>query len=64
MDDPTARSHFWVAEATTTKNSSAADNKEVLTEKKSVVGCVGCLPTREDPSVVQLLRLVVAGDAR
>lgn len=60
MNDPNSRSHFWVAEASFNRNSKADGSRNA----PQVVGCIGCHPTRDDPSVVQLVRLVVAKDAR
>lgn len=63
MSDP--RSHFWVAEAAPATSSDAENLKDNNTKLNSqVVGCVGCCPARDDLTVAQLLRLVVAPDVR
>lgn len=51
------RSCFWVAEVERSGDDPAG-------VKKEVVGCVGLRPARDNPLVAQLLRLVVAEDAR
>lgn len=61
--------HFWVAEvrknkATPSSPSTNGKSDSSAKETSTLVGCIGLVPSRENPSVAKLVRLVVEGSNR
>eukprot|EP01054_Gregarina_sp_Poly1_P008199 Gregarina_sp_Poly_1__8198@NODE_475_length_8096_cov_496_560966_g384_i0_p3_GENE_NODE_475_length_8096_cov_496_560966_g384_i0NODE_475_length_8096_cov_496_560966_g384_i0_p3_ORF_typecomplete_len297_score46_80Acetyltransf_1/PF00583_25/8e12Acetyltransf_10/PF13673_7/2_5e03Acetyltransf_10/PF13673_7/2_1e09Acetyltransf_4/PF13420_7/8_2e07Acetyltransf_7/PF13508_7/0_00046Acetyltransf_3/PF13302_7/0_027PanZ/PF12568_8/2e03PanZ/PF12568_8/0_062GNAT_acetyltr_2/PF13718_6/0_034Acetyltransf_9/PF13527_7/0_11_NODE_475_le len=63
--------HFWVAEVRKkvgqqppTSPPSTTANGGNTKETSTLVGCIGLVPSRENPSVAKLVRLVVEGSNR
>jgi len=61
------KSHFWVAELQESPSRTSqrgASPKSGGEKSFKVMGCIGVLPSKDDPDVAQLLRLVVSIESR
>jgi len=66
VDSP--NTHFWIAEVSETTSPNGRVHEEEGEMKKNVknkvMGCVGIMPLKDEPSVAQLVRLVVSIENR